>query len=149
MKTGSISILVLSVALGLLGLVVTGCAHTLCVKTVDATTGRPLAGVSTSWQQSYHGIVHFGHEGPTDLPPSGEDGLINVGELHRNWSGSFIFACPGYANVYGEFTSKGKLILAEKIEYFPPGKLEGQFYLKGDMTSAPQSNGCFLVKMSK
>ena len=127
MKAGSIPILILSVVFGVLPLVVTGCAQTLFVKTIDASTGRPLASVTTSWQQAYHGILHYGHEGPTNLPPSGQDGLVNVGELHRNWSGSLIFTCSGYSNVYGEFTSKGKLILAEQIEYFPPVSLRDSF----------------------
>ncbi len=132
-----------------LQLVVTGCAHTVCLKVIDASTGRPLAGVSASWQQTYHGVLHYGHEGPTNLPSSGENGFIKVGKLHRDWSSTFIFTRPGYSNVYGGFTSKGKMLLGEEIRYFPPGRLDGQFYLKGRIVSAFLSNQCFVVPLPK
>jgi hypothetical protein len=138
----------LLIALAPVALVAAGCARTLCVKVVDASSGRPLSGVSASWQQYYHGYFHTGHEGPTNLPPSGDDGLIRVGELHRNWSSYFIFSCPGYSTVYGEFTpSRGQMIVADEIKYFPPGRFAGEFYLKGNMTSTSQSNGCFVVPL--
>ena len=149
MKRRLASFLKALIDLAPLSVVAAGCAGTLCVKLVDASNGRPLAGVSTSWQQYYHGYFHLKREGPTNLPPTVQDGLITVGDLHRNWSSSFIFACPGYSNVYGELTSKGKLILADKVEYYPSEKFAGQFYLKEGLVPASQSNGCFVVPLPK
>src|SRR5690349_7267506 len=122
------SILPLLVVLGLLPLIATGCAHALCVKIVDASTGKPLVGVSTSWQQYYHRYYHSGREGPTNLPPSGEDGVITFGKLHQGWTSYFVLACPGYSNVYGCFPVRGKLHMAKEISYFPPGRFAGEFY---------------------
>ena len=110
MKPTSFSSVPMAILLGLLSLLAAGCAHTICIKAIDASTKEPLAGVSTQWLQYYHGYFHLGHEGPTNLPFSGKDGLISVGDLHRNWSSSFIFACPGYSNIYGEYTSRGRMI---------------------------------------
>jgi hypothetical protein len=152
MKRLLVSILTLLTMLLPLLLVAAGCASTpnmLCVKVIDASTRRPLAGVSTSWQQYFHGYFHLEQEGPMDIPISGNDGLISVGNLHRNWTSIFIFTCPGYSNIYGEYTSRNKMILADKIEYFPAGGLSGQFYLTGNMTSALASNWCFVIPLHK
>lgn len=149
MKPCLASILKLVIAFTSVSLVVAGCAApTLCIKTVDAETGQPLAGVSTSWRQDHNGYFHLEHEGPTNLPPSGQDGIISVEGLHRDWGSRFIFSCPGHSNVYG-FYSVGKMGLAERVTYLPPGPLEGEFILDGNLTSAFQSNGCFLVKMPR
>src|SRR5207302_9601841 len=124
------------------------CARTLRIKTVDAATGQPLAGVSTSWRQDYNGYFRLEHEGPTNLPPSWQDGIIRIEGVHRYWGSRFIFSCPGYSNVYG-FYSVGRLGLAESVTYLPSGPLEDEFILEGKPTSASLSNGCFLIPMPK
>jgi hypothetical protein len=136
----------LKVLLGIVSLVLTGCGHTIRLKVVDAATKEPLAGVSTLFRQDYDGYFHLKHEGPTNLPPSGHDGVIAVSGLHRNWYGRFIFSCPGRSNFFGLY-SVGSLGLADRIRYMPPGPFEGQFILEGTLTSASRSNGCFLIPM--
>jgi hypothetical protein len=138
----------LVIALIPVSLILAGCVRTVCIKTVDAATGRPLAGVSTSWRQDYDGYFHVKHEGPTNLPLTSQDGNISVGGLHRYWTSSFIFSCPGYSNVYGIY-SLGELGLAERVRYFPPGPFKDEFFLEGKLTSASLSNGCFLIPMQK
>jgi len=87
-------------------------------------------------------------EGPTNLPPSGPDGVVAVAGLHRWWTNDFIFSRPGYSNVYGGYGSGG-LTLGQSMRHFPPGPLQDQFILEGSMKAAVKSNGCFLVEMPK
>ena len=126
-----------------------GCAHSIRLKTVDAATHEPLEGVTVQWVQAKHQMFQqLKQEGPTNLPPSGSDGVVKVDGLHRWWSSDFTFSRPGYSNVYGGFGS-GKLVLSERMQHFPPGQLQDQFWLTGPMTVAEKSNGCFLVEMRK
>jgi len=126
-----------------------GCAHTIRIKIVDATTREPLEGVSTRWLQARHQMFQqLKQEGPTNLPPSRQDGTIVVGGLHTWWSSDLIFSCPGYSNVYGQYGS-GILCLARRMRYFPPGPLQEQFILEGGVRVAEKSSGCFVVEMQK
>ncbi len=88
------------------------------------------------------------HEGPTNLPPSSQDGIIDVGRVHRNWQITFIFSRAGYSSVYGVY-GVGKLALATNVVYYPPGQFEGQFFLDGELKSAVKNDGCFLVPMQR
>jgi hypothetical protein len=48
------------------------------IKTVDARTSRPLAGVSTRWMEERQDLILGTHRfGPTNLPPSAQDGVIS------------------------------------------------------------------------
>ena len=131
-----------------MALVAVGCAHNICLKTVDATTGAPLAGTSVSWRQDRHDIVlGLASYGPTNLPPSGQDGVVEAVGLQRNWVSSFVFTHPGYSNVYGIY-SGGKLGLAERVSGLE-GRFKGQFILEGKLATASLSNGCFVVPLPK
>ena len=81
-------------------LLVAGCSHTLRFKTVDATTEKPLAGVALKWEDRQKDLI-FGtaHFGPTNLPPSGDDGLIVVVGVHKKRVTAFDFTKPGYVGV--------------------------------------------------
>ena len=126
-----------------------GCTHTICLKVVDATTHQPLEGISTQWVQARHQMFQeLKQEGPTNLPPTGLDGVIKVSGLHRWWSSDFIFSRPGYSNVYGLYGTRG-LTLSGQLRRFPAGRLQDQFYLEGNLVVADKSNGCFLVEMQK
>lgn len=126
-----------------------GGSHTIRLKVVDAATHQPLEGVSAQWVQARHQMFQeLKQEGPTNLPPTGLDGVIKVGGLHRWWSSDFIFSLPGYSNVYGVYGTRG-LTLSGRMKHFPPGRLQDQFYLEGNLTVADKSNGCFLVEMQK
>ncbi len=87
-------------------------------------------------------------EGPTNLPPTGPDGVIKVSGLHQWWGSEFIFSRQGYSNSYGNYEAKS-LTLAGQVRYYPSGVLQDQFYLVGDITTADKSNGCFIVEMQK
>ena len=138
----------LGVLLTAMALVAVGCAHTICLKTVDATTGAPLAGTSVSWRQDRHDIVlGLASYGPTNLPPTREDGIVEAVGMRRNWSSSFVFTHPGYSNVYGGY-SRGTLTLAERTHALE-GRFKGQFILEGKLTTAFLSNGCFVVPLPK
>ena len=126
-----------------------GCAHTIRIKVVDAATREPLEGVCTRWLQARHQLFQpLDQEGPTNLPPSGREGTIVIGRLHRGWSSELIFSSPGYSNVYAHY-STGSLSLAGRMKYFAPGPLQDQFILEGNVTTADKSNGWFLIEMRK
>jgi hypothetical protein len=140
----------LVILLGMMLLVALGCAHTICFKAVDATTKEPLVGVATTWRQDRHDMI-FGSDsyGPTNLPPSGKEGVIKIGGLHRSWQSRFTFSCAGYSNVYGLYSAGNGLSLGERISYFDDAFFKGQFMLEGKLTGGILSNGCFLIPMSK
>ena len=141
----------LATLLAALALTSTGCcSQRICIKAVDATTAEPLAGVVTEWRQDRHQMfLHIAHYGPVKLPPSGQNGVIEVKGVRRTWESHFIFSCPGYSNVYGSYSSGGSFYLSKQISYFPLGPLEGEFRLEGKPETAAESNGCFLVTLSK
>lgn len=126
------------------------CSQNICVKAVDATTKKPLARVVTEWRQDRHQMfLHIAHYGPVKLPPSDQDGMIEIKGIRRTWESHFIFSCPGYSNIYGSFYTGGSFYLSDHISYFPPGPLEGEFHLEGKPQTAVESNGCFIVAMPK
>jgi hypothetical protein len=144
MKLIALSLMTLTTAIALVG-----CAHRIQLKVVDAETHEALGNVSVQWLQVRHQMLEtLKQEGPTNLPPTGPDGMICVSGLHRWWTSEFIFVCPGYSNIYGLYGS-GRLSLAEMKSPFPPGPLQDQFILEGNLKSAQKSNGCFLVEMRK
>jgi hypothetical protein len=128
---------------------VVGCAHTISLKVVDATTRQPLAGVSSRWLQYHHPYFSTAkQEGPTYLPPSDSNGVIKVAGMHRWWSSEFIFSQLGYSNVYGYYNTKS-LNLADQFCYYPTGSFQDQFILKGDIKIADKTNEFFIVEMQR
>lgn len=126
-----------------------GCAHKICLKTVDANTHASLAGVCVQWLQARHQMFQtLKQEGPTNLPSSGPDGIINVAGLHKWWTSEFVFTCSGYSNVYATYEGR-RLVSSEEMHHFPSGQLQDQFMLSGDLKIAEKSNGCFLIEMQK
>lgn len=139
-----------SVILFTASLVLVGCAHTICIKVVDADTKKPLAGVSTWWLQCRQQMfAPIKHEGPTNLPPSGNDGIIKLTRVHRWWVNELAFSCPGYSNVYGICYLRGEMSLGNAKSDFPGDFLEPEFFLQGTVTGASRSDGCYTVPMHK
>src|SRR5271154_5504733 len=114
MKPKTPSSVNLMLGLGALVGALAGCAHSnICIKAIDATTKEPLADVTTVWRQDRHQMFRtMIHDGPINLSASHENGIIEVGAVHRNWVSTLIFSCPGYSNVYGSYTG-GSLTLAK------------------------------------
>jgi hypothetical protein len=141
----------LHVLLATLSLVLAGCTHTLRLRAVDAATKEPLSGVNTRWTQVRYGMfIRAKQEGPTNLPASGQDGMIVVGGLHSswlNWHNYFAFSCSGFSNVYGIYEGP-PLGLGERI-FKLDGELKDAFILEGNLTSIFQSNGCYVIPMQK
>jgi hypothetical protein len=126
-----------------------GCAHSIRLKTVDATTHEPVEGVSVQWVQFKHEMLwRSKQEGPTNLPPSGAGGIVKVKGLHRWWSSDFTFSCVGYSNLYGIYGS-GNLSVSAKARHFSHGPFQDQFWLENPLKAAAKSNDCFLVEMRK
>src|SRR5260370_4307515 len=96
-------------AIATLTLDLMGCSlQTIHIKTVDARTGQPLAGVTTVWRQDrYQMFQTIVHSDPIRESPSGRVGSIEVSGLHRNWKSTLFFSCPGYSNVYGLYSGDG------------------------------------------
>lgn len=141
----------MAILLAALSFTLTGCCHQqICVQAVDAATTEPLAGVVTEWRQDRHQMfLSIAHYGPIKLPSSGQDGTVEVKGVRRTWESHFVFSRPGYSNVYGSYYSGGSFYLSKHVSYFPPGPFEGEFRLEGKPETAVESNGCFLVTMSK
>ncbi|EEF61724.1 hypothetical protein Cflav_PD4764 [Pedosphaera parvula Ellin514] len=133
--------------LGIFSSSLIGCAHNrqICIKVVDAQTRTPLAGVQTTWRQDRSDLFRgSAHIAPTNLPPSGPDGIIRVeAQPGVTWKGSFIFSCPGCQKLYGFYAPK-YLNLAETVD-----DEDGDFVLEQPIVSAAVTNGCFIVPMAK
>jgi hypothetical protein len=123
-----------------------GCARTVQFKAVDEATGRPLAGVDTSWRQdSRDSLLGSYHYGPANLPPSKEDGVIVVDGIYRRKLNEFIFSRDGYATVYGIY-SRGIFGRADRTNSV--SVLRG-FIPDGPLTNVPPTNGFIAVQMKR
>jgi hypothetical protein len=92
---GSFLILVLAASL-----FVVGCTTSLRFKTVDAKTGQPIAGVTTTYEDhAYDLLLGSFHFGPTNLPPSTDDGVVVVRGVHKKRVSTFDFSRQGYRSV--------------------------------------------------
>ncbi len=125
-------------------LFVTGCAQTVQFRAIDAVTGEPLEGVSTSWRQDSHDLV-FGsyHYGPTNLPPSSEDGVVVVRGIYTKKTSRFIFSREGYSTVYALYSRRA----LTKAEGLDPINRDTEFILSGDLTLVTSTNGLITVEM--
>jgi hypothetical protein len=154
MKLNLASVFKLVILSGTFSLASAGCAHSIRLRAADSATKKPLAGVAVSWTQyKTQMFSKIKHEGPTNLTPSGQNGIIEIGGLHTWWGSEFIFSCPGYSNVYGGCWTgvfgNSDFLLGERITYFPPGLLEDQFILEGKLTTANRSKGCFIIPIHR
>lgn len=133
--------LVYGLAFGLL--LVTGCAHTLCIKVIDATNGKSVVGVSTLWHEHVYDLLTGRHQtGPTNLPPSSDLGLITIPNVHKHWANTLVFSKPGYRTVYGNYIDS-KVWLSIRMHTFS----DNENVLDDPMTQAALTNGCFVVPM--
>ena len=139
------------VAAGLL--MATGCASmftgqssTIRLKVVDARTGQPLSGASVVWREDLDDLL-AGHlqNGPTNLPPSDESGIIVIGGVRNKMVGRFILSEPGYSTMYGVY-SDGELNVSDDIQ--PPPIDQGVFTLD-DAQTAGLADGNFVVRMHR
>jgi hypothetical protein len=135
-------------------LLAAGCAHSLRtnliagpaqdvkIRVVDAQTGHPLAGVNANWQQHVYS-PRFGeyHFGPTNLPPSGNNGIILVPGIRSNCANRLILARDGYATVYAGYW-EGALAYGENHS-----TLDGVEMLEQPLSLTRQTNGFISVPM--
>ena len=138
----------LATALTLVSMFVTGCAHTLHLKVVDAKSGEPLAGVSTLWREdsAYNLLTGRRHQTRPNNLMSGQDGLITVNTIHKKWVSRFVFSHVGYATLYGIYTPES-LELARGVR--PDPLPQDRFILLDPRFLVGPSNGCFLIPMQK
>lgn len=126
-------------------LLVTGCAQTVRFKLVDAVTAKPLAGVNTTWRQDSHDLILGSYQyGPTNLPPSSQDGVVVVKGVYKKKTSRLIFSRNGYATVYAGY-SRGVLTRAGSLD---PRLRDGEFALSGELTLVPPTNGFITIQMS-
>src|SRR5439155_21861300 len=85
------------------------------------------------------------HYGPTNLPPSGDDGTIAVLGLHPKRVSKFTFRRSGYTTVYAAY-SRGMLTLAESTNPAVPAPL---FVFQGPVSAAAKTNNVFIVDMPR
>jgi hypothetical protein len=128
-------------------LLLTGCAHTITFKVVDAASGRPVSGVAANWRQDSAdlllGTYHFG---PTNLPPSGEDGVVVVRGIYRGKQNRFIFSKSEYATVYGIY-SMGRRF-SESNQTNSIAGWDG-FILEEPLTGITPTNGVIVIRMKE
>jgi hypothetical protein len=149
----------------------TGCVlKTIKVKMVDASTGQPIAGVTTLWRQDrYQMFETIAHSDLLREPASGPGGIIEIGGIYRNWNQTFVFFCPGYSNAYVAYS--GTMTLADKLDCIPPFgfgdrfELDGRSEMKtvedraldridlilltGEAQTIVKSNWCFIIPMQR
>ena len=123
----------------------TGCASTVTFKAVDAVTNQPLAGVNTVWRMDSIDFLYITrhHFGPTNLPPSTENGVVVVNGPHKYAASRFIFSRDGYAPVYGIYYNDS-MACAEHI--YPA--LIGGFNITAPVSYVSPTNGVIVVRMS-
>jgi hypothetical protein len=150
MKPKFLSAANLVLGLGVLVIALVGCANqAIRIKAVDATTGKPLAGVTTEWREHRHQMFRpVTHYGPTNLPLSDQDGLIELRDFHPNWLSAFVFSRPGYSTLYGTY-SGGYLNFGTNVTYCTNGIFATEFLFNDDPKMAIKSNGFFLLPMPK
>jgi hypothetical protein len=140
------------ISLCVLAFALTGCTRqTIRLETVDANTGTPLAGVTTEWREHrYLAFRRITHSPPMNLPPTGQSGIVEIRDLHRNWTSAFIFSCPGYSKVYGRYDD-GQLKLGTNVDFDLFGSLKGDFRFAGNsnVEMTIKSKGLFVIPMSK
>src|SRR5258705_10781598 len=96
MRLRAFSLLLWLLALGGCGLSRT----TLAFRTVDAATGRPLSGVTSTCREEQADIVFGVRNTETLLAPSNGEGLVQAADLRASWHQTFTFEHPGYCHTY-------------------------------------------------
>jgi hypothetical protein len=125
----------------------TGCVSTIRLKVVDAKTSRPLAEVSAVWREDVYDLILGQFQtGPTNLAPSSDNGTITINRVHKKRIGRLILSHPGYATLYGAYSTR-VLELSEGIR--PPPLPQDRFILEDPKIAEQQSNGLFVVPMTK
>jgi hypothetical protein len=126
--------------------------ETIAFKTIDAATGQPLAGVSTVWRMdsyTFLGNSTF-HYGQTNVPPSGEDGVIVIDGIYKSKTSKFIFSRTGYATVYGIYLD-GSLDRAEHINTndnrYPFTEQNFGFMVSAPVSHVWPTNGVYVIRM--
>jgi hypothetical protein len=124
---------------------VTGRAGVIRLEIVDAKTGQPISGVSAVWREDVDDVA-FGHfqNGPIDLPPSNDKGIITISQSHKKMIGRLTLAQTGYLTSYGVY-SGGSLSLSQEIQ--PPPFPQDLFMLDDEQTAVEHSDGTFVVRM--
>jgi hypothetical protein len=150
MKPKFLSVANLVLGLGVLVIALAGCANqAIHITAVDATTGKPLAGVATEGREHRHQMfLPVTHYGPINLPSSDQDGLIELHSFHRNWLSAFVFSRAGYSTLYGTYAG-GYLNFGTNVTFCTNGIFATEFLFNDDPKMAVKSNGCFLLPMPK
>jgi hypothetical protein len=81
--------------------------------------------------------------GPTNLPPSSEDGSVTIHGVH-GWANSLIFSHPGYVTLYGNYNDS-KLWLGEELDVITTNAT----LIKAPVVEAQNTNGYYLIPMAK
>lgn len=129
-----------------------GCAQTLRLKTVDASTGKPVAGVSASLSQFRADMLHpAGEAGTVNLPCSDDNGAITVRGFHKSWwLSEFTFSRQGYLNTYGKYNDN-RLRFSTNITnsslYGIGSPFSNVFELQKPIVLSQYINGFFLISL--
>jgi hypothetical protein len=136
-----------------LAVAIVGCAQTLRLKTVDASTGKPVAGVCTSLSQYRADMLHRAEEvGAVNLPCSDDNGIIIVRGFHKSWwLSEFTFSRQGYLNTYGQY-NENRLRFSTNITnsnniYGLGSPFSNVFELQKPIVLSQFSNGFFLISL--
>jgi len=143
------SLVALVAALTFGPLLVTGCQQTICLRVTDATNNQPLPGVAAVWREdsAINLLTDRWHQtGPTNMPPSSDNGVITITQVHEKWFSRFILSHSGYATTYGIYY-RGTLNLAQRIKSEPlPQDI---FLLEQPITKVGATNGYFTVPLPR
>jgi hypothetical protein len=133
-----------------LTVLIAGCAQSLRLKTVDASTGKPVSGVCVSMRQFRADMLHrAGEVGSVNLGYSDENGIIAVRGFHKSWwLSEFTFSCQGYSNTYGQY-NENRLRFSTGITnsslYGAGSPFSNVFTLQKPIVLSQFSNGFFQI----
>ena len=126
-----------------------GCASTstLHFRTVDARTGEPIAGVTTTYSNYVYDMVFGGyyHFGPTNLPPSNGNGVIIVQGVPKYRVNVFDLSCLGYQNLQCVY-SAGTFCWEDGTNRFVAN--DGEVFLSRRCLTIPPTNGWFVIRLN-
>lgn len=125
-----------------------GCTSTstLHLRTVDAKTGEPIVGVSTTYSNYVYDLLWgYYHFGPTNLPPSNTNGVIIVHRVPKYRVNVFDLSFPGYQNLECVY-SAGKFCWEDGTNRIVAN--DGEVFLSRRCLEIPPTNGWFVIQLN-
>lgn len=128
--------------------ILTGCTHTVQLKVVDGTTGRPVSGVAVLWKEysAYNLLTGKRKQAGPDNYFSNNDGLITVSNLHKKRVSYYTFSHQDHAILYG-VSYPDSIRVSTQIK--APPISQDRFMLEGQREVIYPSNKIYVITLPK